>query len=436
MIQIEPTECLMDELVSIRVSGLRPGQHITIRCETWEQKFVYDSYAHFIASLEGEVDCTRDPSFGGCYRGVNAMGIFAHMLPAVGQMKGLRYFPRRCMSAMEFQLQVYAGHLDDENKFTKNPLLKQGGDDTTGIVVSPLTEGVVFRRCNGEGVTRHEVRHGRVRGTIFQPAGAGPFKGVIDVYGGAGGINESRVAMLASRGFIAFTLPHHLHDDLPQRIEDLEVEYFLEAIHYFTSLPTVQPGGVGMLAVCGGGAVAVFLSTICPKISAFGLFGSPYTLTFRIKFNGEHVTNEMIQHIAGARPLIKFDEHGGAYTDEWNLHVPEDRYATEIEKSDAAFLVVAGTDDKSMHAVAAGQYMVNRMRKHGKGDRITLLAYPGAGHFIDPPYMPKTLVQYMPAHKRCSAVGGEPVAISCASEHCWKETINFLNKNVGLSSKI
>ena len=91
MIQIEPAECLMDEPIHIRIAGLQPGQHVTVRCETKEQTHTYDSHAHYMASLQGGVDLDCDPSFGGCYRGVNGMGLFEHMLPAEGQMKGLRY---------------------------------------------------------------------------------------------------------------------------------------------------------------------------------------------------------------------------------------------------------------------------------------------------------------------------------------------------------
>lgn len=73
-----------------------------------------------------------------------------------------------------FFLQVYKGHIDDDS-FQKSPLLLDIED--VGRQHIPLIEGVVLRKCNGEGVTRHEVKHGRVRGTIFKPPGAGPFKG-------------------------------------------------------------------------------------------------------------------------------------------------------------------------------------------------------------------------------------------------------------------
>ena len=96
----------MDEYISIRVSGLQSGQHVTLRCETVEGKFVFDSYAHFVASIDGEVDLTKHPSFGGSYKGIDQMGIFANMLPALYQKDGLRYFPRSFEKPIPFKLQV------------------------------------------------------------------------------------------------------------------------------------------------------------------------------------------------------------------------------------------------------------------------------------------------------------------------------------------
>ena len=425
MLHIEPKESLLDELVSIRITGLRPGQPVTMRCETVEQKFVFESHAHFIASLNGEVDLSQDPSFGGCYLGVDAMGIFAHMLPASGQMMGLRYFPRHCMDAMVFKLQVYDGHLSESSKLCHK--LKEGG----GAVHVPLMEDVALRRCNGSGVTRHEVRHGRVRGTIFRPPGAGPFKGVIDIYGGAGGINESRVAMLASHGFIAFTLPHHKYADLPELLMDVEIEYFMEAIDYFTSLPDVQ-SNIGVLGVCAGGAIALFLSTISSKISALIAFASPYTFLQPLLYKGSQT-----EYLNSLEETLVFDKRGGFYFDELiNHHTPSDDFAIRIEKSTCKFLIVAGSDDKSVCAVRSGRYLLERMRRHGKGGQITLLEYPGAGHFIDPPYMPKTLLMYYPEFKACAAVGGEAAESSIASLHCWRETLEFLKRNVGMHSRM
>ena len=67
------------------------------------------------------------------------------------------------------------------------------------------------------------MRFSLIRVPLFP--GDGPFPGVIDMFGGGGGLIEFRSALLASRGFAAFALPYFAHDDLPRSLE-FNLEYF------------------------------------------------------------------------------------------------------------------------------------------------------------------------------------------------------------------
>ena len=57
--------------------------------------------------------------------------------------------------------------------------------------------------------------------------GNGPFPGVIDLFGTAGGILEFRSALLASRGFASLSLPYFRYEDLPDTMFDIDLEYFM-----------------------------------------------------------------------------------------------------------------------------------------------------------------------------------------------------------------
>ena len=58
-------------------------------------------------------------------------------------------------------------------------------------------------------------------------SGDGPFPGVIDLFGTAGGIIEFRSALLASRGIASLSLPYFRYEDLPDTLYDLDLEYFM-----------------------------------------------------------------------------------------------------------------------------------------------------------------------------------------------------------------
>ena len=54
--------------------------------------------------------------------------------------------------------------------------------------------------------------------------GKGPFPGLIDLFGTAGGLNDFRAALLASRGFAAFSLAFFGYEDLPKAL-NFDLEY-------------------------------------------------------------------------------------------------------------------------------------------------------------------------------------------------------------------
>ena len=61
---------------------------------------------------------------------------------------------------------------------------------------------------------------------LFSESGSGPFPGVIDMFGNAGGLVEFRAAMLASRGLACYALPYRSYEDLPSDLSDINLEYF------------------------------------------------------------------------------------------------------------------------------------------------------------------------------------------------------------------
>lgn len=70
-INVIPKTALVDEVVKIAVSSLRPSQKVTVVACVEEDNKKFGSYAHFEASKNGLVDVSQHPSLGGSYRGKN-----------------------------------------------------------------------------------------------------------------------------------------------------------------------------------------------------------------------------------------------------------------------------------------------------------------------------------------------------------------------------
>lgn len=66
------------------------------------------------------------------------------------------------------------------------------GHQPLGVQTEVLAEVDLERHLMVPGVRRVPVREGRVRATMFLPAGDGPFPAVIDIFDTAGGLMEFR----------------------------------------------------------------------------------------------------------------------------------------------------------------------------------------------------------------------------------------------------
>ncbi|KAL3873190.1 hypothetical protein ACJMK2_036336 [Sinanodonta woodiana] len=256
-ISASPVEALIDEKIVLQVKGLAKNQRITVQASLTEGGHKYASCACFLASENGEVSLSTDPSLQGTYTGVSDMGLFWSMEPAPGQKMGLRLMKNDPMTPYEVQVSVFHDYHSFQDLFSE------------GFSIDPLSTLVVKRSYVAKGVQKRRIKEGRLRGALFLPAGPGPFAGIIDMFGTVGGLTEYRSAMLASRGFAALALPYFRYDDLPHNLEDIELEYFLEAADWLSSQSFVTDGGIGVIGVSKGGELALMMGAYSPKASFF-----------------------------------------------------------------------------------------------------------------------------------------------------------------------
>eukprot|EP00111_Clytia_hemisphaerica_P007080 TCONS_00020562-protein len=429
-IEITPNPSMMDEEIQIVIKNLYSGQHITVYSQVQERKTLFRSHAHFIADLNGVVNLASDNSFGGCYTGVSPMGILWSLQPVneKGGFKPARYLPRKVMDPQEFVLRVYDGHLNmkEIDRYHKEGKL--------------LAEDTVLRKFCSDGIMRHEVNHGRLRGVIFKPKGPGPFKGVIDMYGGNGGIVEFRAALLASHGFVAYTLPYFKYKDLPEDIPDVEIEYFIEAIQYFQTLDYVHPG-ISLIGLSFGGGLIVFLSTMANLgITGVVPIGAPHYIQFPMKWKGGFYPDPQKCDLTDFDGCdFEPDEYGGIYGASLIYGESCDHYTTPIEKCSKStkYLFIVGLQDGNIDAKRSFEVLNQRMIKHNKENQVIALVYPKTGHFVDPPHMPQTVFGlYFAQYDTIFRCGGTLQENNAACRHSWKAMLQFLNRNTGSSSKL
>ncbi|KAJ7392139.1 hypothetical protein OS493_013511 [Desmophyllum pertusum] len=218
-----PRSSLMDRKVKICISGLEAGQAVTLHASVVsEANEIFESHAHYVANKEGLIDNASDMSHGGSFTGVEQMGFLWSMMQAPGQRKGIRLAKKDVTKPYTIQLNCFDGHVSPEDGFVN--------------------------------------RRGGCVETLFLPPGSGPFPGVIDMFGTAGGLIEFKASLLASHGFAALALAYFAYDDLPKYLPYCELEYFEEAADWFIKHPAVISHGIGVMGVSKGAEIALMMA--------------------------------------------------------------------------------------------------------------------------------------------------------------------------------
>nr|XP_056704822.1 bile acid-CoA:amino acid N-acyltransferase [Euleptes europaea] len=406
-----PKSSLADEPLKIHVTGLEPTQLVTLQASlTDERGVLFQARAFYWTDKNGQVDLERDAATGGDYSGVQPMGLFCFLKPE-------KPFSR--LIKQDVMNTPYKVRLDVFDSFQlSSPPQNQA-----------LASQTVERWYAAPGVQRIPVRHGRVRGALFLPAGNGPFPGVIDIFGGIGGLVEFRASLLASHGFATLALAYFAYEDLPSALGPIDLEYFEEAAEFLLKHPKVRGPRLGILAICKGAEIALAMATYLPQIGATvcingtnAVYG--YPLYYRdlcippILYKSECmlITGQGAADISNmlGDPRAKLS---------WDSVYP-------VERAQGKILFVVGESDGNYNSKAYATEIMERMKKLGK-THCTLLSYPKAGHLIEPPGSPFCYQSWLPFVSRPVLWGGEAQAHVAAEVHSWEEIQKFLRLHLG-----
>ena len=419
-IEVYPVKAMNDVPWHIKVMYLEPNHNYTLvsTCKPEEDAKIFIAFAHYVSSENGVIDVDTMMSLGGTYTGIEPMGLMWSLTVEKGilndDLLSSEYNDRIFMKKtvwppMEVTISVCEGFREFE----------AGGELQLTVFRARKT---VERLYMSPQCQRIPIREGRLRGTLFVPAGKGPFHAILDLYGGGGGLQEVRAALLSSHNFVTFALAYFSFDDLPTQLE-VELEYFLEAIDFMLSLPYVQKSGVGILSLCFGGTLAMLIATICPRAKAVvNICGGSH-------LGGNAVTyqNKLFFSTADL-DKVKVTNKGFVM---FNAMPVSEELCTPIEKAtNCRFLFINGEDDQCV------PWNHGKMLHSRCPNRSQLCVYPEAGHVIDPPFNPHIESRWLKGLKATLYYGGTTKGHAHAQELAWKEILAFFEKYLTIKSMI
>nr|XP_055046672.1 peroxisomal succinyl-coenzyme A thioesterase-like isoform X1 [Misgurnus anguillicaudatus]XP_055046673.1 peroxisomal succinyl-coenzyme A thioesterase-like isoform X1 [Misgurnus anguillicaudatus] len=416
ILSVQPSRGLVDEMFQIVIMNLLPNQEVTLHSlHQSEDKDFWEAFGHYISDEHGTVTVSKDESLGGTYEGTEPMGLLWSMRPVPGSRSGLRLRKKDVLSPMVVHISLYSGHLSE------------GFRQQTALATS-----VTERWYIAPGVQRVDVREKGVRGTLFLPPGPGPYPGVMDLWGGGGGLVEYRSALLASHGFASMALEYMNPNE--QKTTDIDASYFKEAYKILQNHPKVQKDRLAMLGLCFGGSVALNLVAYskivkpqcCVCISSSHFIPFEKSL-FEIFEEMKRNVHEM--RVNGDNQFININ---------FIPSIPSDlTLKVDVGKIKCPLLLVNGGDDKNCPSVESAEDMKEIMKNAGNLHLLEVLTYPGAGHLIEPPYTPHIHASnfiFQGGDKVLMVWGGQTKPHANAQEDAWKKILAFLQKHLYLSS--
>lgn len=407
---VAPTRALVDEKIKVMVEHLPPGQAFTLHSlHLSEDGDYWEAFGHYISTYKGTVSASEHLSLGGTYTGKEPMGLLWSSRPEPGSRKGLRLRKMDVCSPLHYTISVYQGHV------------AEGFRDQ-----APLASVLVERWYMAPGVQRISFKDKPVRGTMFLPPGPGPFPGVLDMWGGGGGLIEYRAAILASHGYAAFALEYFAPGEL--ETAEMEINYFETAFNIVKNHPQVMPNKVGIVGLSLGATVAFRLASesktikpsCCVCISGHHFFpvGAPL---------GEFKKMMKRQD----NKVLLDEENNQTWRHMFDLKL--DSLKMDMGKINCPMLLVCGEDDQNVPAVEIADDIEQMIQGAGKGHLLTRLNYPGAGHLIEVPYAPHFRVTtFMKRHdqKVMLVWGGQTKPHSDAQEESWPKILDFLEHHL------
>ncbi|XP_029017026.1 bile acid-CoA:amino acid N-acyltransferase-like isoform X2 [Betta splendens] len=384
ILSVAPIRALVDEKFKVSVENLPPAAPVTVHSlHQSEDQDCWEAYGHYISDHRGTVSVSEDLSFGGTYSGKEPMGLLWSMRPVPGSRFGLRLRKMDVCAPMLVNISVFSGH--------------EGFREHT-----PLASVVTERWHVAPGVQRVEVTIKGMRGTLFIPPGLGAFPGVLDIWGGGGGLPEYRAALLASHGYATMALENFALDDLQGK--NLDLNYFEMALDKLKNHPQVISDRVGVVGLSLGAIFLLYLTAksptfkpqCCVSISGSNVWSSDNTL------KGVYKTL-----------FRKFDK-------------------LRLGENDSHIWQDVGLE--FIHDPTNVVDMTQMLRSAGKEHLVTSVIYYDAGHLIEPPFSPHFRATAFKVRGNEQNVimlwGGHTKPHADAQEDSWTKILTFLKQHL------
>ena len=193
--------------------------------------------------------------------------------------------------------------------------------------------------------------------------------------------------------------------------------------------PQVGSKGIGVISLSKSGDLALSVASYLPGVDAtVWINGCSANTALPLYYKKRQIHPALMFDISKVIPT-----ESGASITKYSMNNPlaEENQATliPIEKAKGHLLFVASEDDLNWDSKTYMDQMVERLKRHGK-ENFESVCYPGAGHYLEPPYGPYCPSSLHGLIGKPAMWGGEPRSHAAAEVHMWKKIQEFFRSHL------
>jgi dienelactone hydrolase len=426
-LQVSPRVSAVDTPLSIRVSGLTPGQIVTLSVTSVDANGVrWSSSSTYRAGRAGTVDPATTSAVAGSYTGVDAMGPIDMM---TGAPDSAAADSAGASAPPSWPFGTSSVYPDDWYAWASCRSAPQSHHGCDWVKPLPFVFSVSAGRAStSTRVWRGPANpvHGQVAtprrhsfyGVFWKPpAGRDNHIGVVAFTGSMGGVDPSIGALLAARGYPTLDLAYFdsPDQDLPglpafSQTPRISLEYFANALRWLGSQPGVDPARLWVMGWSLGTEAALLTGVHYPNLVHGMVVFSP---------NDAATCQDATWTLAG-RPLpCTNNDYAPQQTDKPAAVIPAAKIRGPIE-------FVCGKQDTVWPSCPNSEAMMVKLAAARDPHAHKLVEYPDAGHGIGliAPYVPGSAT----IEGKAGAAGYTPTANPVARAEQWPQLLAFLRK--------
>ena len=384
---------LYDVPLDIRVTGLNPGDKITLQLETSDRQ--WSARATFVAQ-QSAIDLNNVAPTSGSYQGVDGMGLFEALASR--------------------QQDVFLPDSTDPVVFTLTASAPGSRTVTVRLTRELAGPGVKCAQLN--------VSSNGFYGLYCAPAPHSGRRVPVLVFGGSEGglVTAPTAELLASRGFPALALAYFDEPGLPNALDRIPLEYFARAASWLGA----QPGADAQLLTAWGDSrgseAALLIGAYFPGIVHAVIAGSPSSVV-----NGPISLTHPVPYTdpawtLGGQPLpvgLPLDDPTS-----WG----DPAGVIPVQKIRGPVLLLVGADDGVWPSPAYAKAIMSRLDENHDRYLHQELVFPNAGHAVGGafPYDVGTVIFTAP--DATLLMGGTSFGNSVAETSAWQDVLAFLRR--------